>query len=81
MIEMWQCEWVKWKQEDEEVRAFVEGMDLEDLLDPHEAFFGGCTTRRGRQGGDSVLQLYEPVPVCEQDGQVPGGPPQVHLRA
>lgn len=52
VIEMWECEWNRLKREDEDVRAFVEGLDLKDPLDPREAFFGGRT---------NAIQLYARV--------------------
>ena len=49
VVEMWECEWEAKKREDVDVKAFVDRLDLQDPLDPRDAFFGGRT---------NAIQLY-----------------------
>lgn len=43
VVEMWECDWARLKDEDENVRAFCQGLDFMDPLNPRDAFFGGRT--------------------------------------
>ena len=52
VVVMWQCEWERFKKEDETVRQLVESFELVSRLQPREAFFGGRT---------NAIQLYHVV--------------------
>ena len=83
--EMWQCEWQKRKEEDEEVRAFVEGLDLKDPLDPREAFFGGRTNavrlyaQVDTTAGEEKIHYYDYTslyPYVNKTAKYPVGHPE-----
>ena len=52
VVVMWQCEWERFKKEDETVRQLVESFELVSRLQPRDAFFGGRT---------NAIQLYHVV--------------------
>jgi len=43
VIEMWGCEWEKYKQDHPDCAAFVKNLNLTERLNPRDAFFGGRT--------------------------------------
>ena len=43
VIEMWECDWRKMKEQREDVRNFVASLDLVEPLNPRDAFCGGRT--------------------------------------
>ena len=43
VVTMWECEWSLLKKEDENVRSFVDSLELVTRLLPRDAFFGGRT--------------------------------------
>lgn len=40
---IWEHEWLKMLQRDPDVKDFVDGLDIQNRLDPRESFFGGRT--------------------------------------
>ena len=56
VIAMWECQWERFKQEDESVRQLVQSFELVSRLQPRDAFFGGRT---------NAIKLYHVV----QDGE------------
>ena len=49
VVEMWECQWNKLKQERKDIKEFVEALDLVEPLEPRDAFYGGRT---------NAIQLY-----------------------
>ena len=43
VVTVWECEWEQMKKEREEIRAFVDGLDIVEPLNPRDAFCGGRT--------------------------------------
>ena len=43
MVELWECQWVKLKQNNPTIRAFVNQLDIVEPLNPRDAFCGGRT--------------------------------------
>lgn len=43
VVEMWECQWCKMKEQNNDVKHFVIGLDLVTSLNPCDAFFGGRT--------------------------------------
>ena len=43
VIEMWECDWRKMKEERKDIRNFVASLDLVEALNPRDAFCGGRT--------------------------------------
>ena len=56
VIAMWECEWERFKQENESVRQLVQSFELLTRFQPRDAFFGGRT---------NAIKLYHVV----QDGE------------
>lgn len=52
VVEMWECEWNHIKQNNEEVKNFVNCLEIVTPLNPREAFFGGRT---------NAIKLYHKV--------------------
>ena len=42
-VQIWECEWTVLQTTDENVRAFVEGLDLVSPLEPRDNLYGGRT--------------------------------------
>ena len=49
VVEMWECQWNKLKQERKDIKEFVEALDLAEPLEPRDSFYGGRT---------NAIQLY-----------------------
>lgn len=43
VVEVWECEWDKVKKEREEIKAYVDTLDIVEPLEPRDAFCGGRT--------------------------------------
>lgn len=52
VVEMWECEWNHIKQNNEEVKNFVNSLEIVTPPNPREAFFGGRT---------NAIKLYHKV--------------------
>ena len=55
VIEMWECDWQKMKEEREDIRNFVAGLDLAEPLNPRDAFCGGRT---------NAIKLYHQADIA-----------------
>ena len=85
VVSIWECEWNKIKQENEEVKAFVDGLKLVEPLNPRDAFFGGRTNaiklyhKADPTNGEKVhyydfTSLY---PYVNKNGRYPVGHPEI----
>ncbi len=43
VLTIWECDWMKAKQIDPDVRAFMSNYAAPEQLNPRESLFGGCT--------------------------------------
>ena len=39
-VSIWEHDWAKMVRDDPDIRQFVDGLDIQDRLDPRESFFG-----------------------------------------
>lgn len=79
--EMWECEWRRLKEEDEQVKAFTDSLEIIPALDPREGFFGGrtnatCLARKAEPDEqilyDDIMSLY---PFINKNSEYPVGHP------
>ena len=56
VVSIWECEWNALKRTDPNVREFVAKLDLQEQLDPRDAFFGGRT---------NAIKLYHRADVTQ----------------
>ena len=52
VVQIWECEWKRLKQTNPEIRSFVNNLELNDPLNPRDAFCGGRT---------NAVKLYHQV--------------------
>ncbi len=57
LVEMWECQWQRQKQQDPDVKTFMESFHLTTRLEPREAFFGGRT---------NAIKLYDQTEEGEE---------------
>ncbi|XP_020618400.1 uncharacterized protein LOC110056284, partial [Orbicella faveolata] len=81
----WECKWDLEVKTDPELRQFLDAFQIVKLLEPQEAFFGGCTnavklhhvtnvTQGEKTKYVDVTSLY---PWVNKDSEYPVGQPQV----
>ena len=87
VVEMWGCEWIRKKREDDEISEFVKTLDFVERLNPRHAFFGGRTNAAKMyhkcQPHEKILYMdfTSLYPTVNKYGLYPTGHPEIILNS
>ena len=83
VVELWECQWKKLKENDSTVRDFVNQLNIVAPMNPRDAFCGGRTNAiklYHQTEADEVIDYYDFTslyPYVNKNGKYPKGHPEI----
>lgn len=80
---MWECEFKRFLNENEDIRCYIDGLDIPTPLEPRDAFFGGRTEAfklYEKASNDKKVKYYDVTslyPWVNKTGKIPIGHPHI----
>jgi len=83
VVEIWICQWQRMKQENKDIKTFVDQLNIVEPLNPRDAFCGGCTNAvklYHLAKADKVIDYYNYTSLylyVNKNGEYPVGHPEI----
>ncbi|KAL9982832.1 hypothetical protein ACROYT_G004941 [Oculina patagonica] len=85
VVTVWECEWERMKKEKEEIKAFVNNLDIVEPLNPRDAFCGGRTNavklyHQADEENEEEIKYYDYTslyPYVNKNSTYPIGHPDI----